>query len=258
MIQGGGPPFHQAEPLSVRHAASTTGRVIAIGDVHGCAHALETLLEAIGPTSADELVFLGDLIDQGRDTRDVLERAIALQSTCRVVVVRGNHEEMMLAARDDEQALGFWERCGGFATINSYRYGGKLADIPDEHWRLVESTVPYYETDDFIFTHANYLPDVPMSEQPGHQLRWALFDPSDMRPHCSGKPVTVGHTEQNSGEILDLGFAACIDTACWRYGWLTALEPASGEMWQASRWGMLRAPGEATHRERLTRVFRAE
>jgi serine/threonine protein phosphatase 1 len=236
--------------------SSRPQRVIAIGDVHGCVHALETILESIRPTADDELVFLGDLVDQGRDTRDVIQRVLELRSACRVVVVRGNHEEMMLAARDDEQAFGFWERCGGFAAINSYRYGGTLADIPEEHWQFVESTVLYHETDDFIFTHANYLPHVPMSEQPGHQLRWALFDPSEMRPHCSGKPVTVGHTEQTSGEILDLGFAACIDTACWRYGWLTALVPATGETWQASRWGIMREPGEATHRERLTMAFR--
>jgi hypothetical protein len=48
-----------------------------------------------------------------------------------------------------------------------------------------------------------------------------------------------------------LGFATCIDTACWRYGWLTALDRTSGEIWQASKWGVLREPGEASHREQL-------
>jgi serine/threonine protein phosphatase 1 len=112
------------------------------------------------------------------------------------------------------------------------------------------------ETDEFIFTHANYLPEAPMDAQPTHQLRWALFDPGDMRPHVSGKPVTVGHTEQPGGEIHDLGFAACIDTACWRYGWLTAVDRVSGQVWQASRWGILREPGEASRRDDLTRLLR--
>jgi serine/threonine protein phosphatase 1 len=227
------------------------GRLIAIGDVHGCVHALDAVLEAILPRRDDTLVFLGDLVDQGRDTRDVLERVIALPASCNVVLIEGNHEEMMLAARDSEAALRYWEVVGGFATINSYRYAGKLSDIPLEHWRLIESCRPYYETDEFIFTHANYLPDVPMSEQPEHQLRWALLDPADARPHFSGKRVFVGHTEQRNSEVLDLGFVCDLDTACYKHGWLSAMDARTGRLWQASRFGMLRDPNEASHRGRV-------
>lgn len=229
--------------------------MIAIGDVHGCIHALEAIIDAVAPTSDDTLVFLGDVIDHGRESRETIERIIALESQCRVVLVKGNHEEMMTWARDDEKALAYWENHGGVPTLNSYRFPGKIQDIPEEHWRLVERCVPYHETDYFIFTHANYTPSLPMAEQQGSQLRWALFDPKEMRPHMSGKGVLVGHTEQREGEILDLGFAMCIDTACWRYGWLTAIEPSTGEIWQASKWGILREQGEESHRERLTVVF---
>jgi serine/threonine protein phosphatase 1 len=236
--------------------ARSAGRVIAIGDVHGCILALDALVEAISPAAGDRLIFLGDLIDQGGNSREVLDRVLELRQTCGVSVIRGNHEEMLFAARGSEQALRFWENCGGAAMLSSYRIGGKLSDVPDAHWRLLEESQPYVETDDFIFTHANYLPDVPMDEQPAHQLRWALFEPEEMRPHVSGKPVTVGHTEQRSGEILDLGFALCIDTACWRYGWLTAIDRTTDQVWQASRWGLLRNPGEVSHREDLTRLLR--
>jgi serine/threonine protein phosphatase 1 len=163
---------------------------------------------------------------------------------------------MMLAARKDVPALRFWENCGGVTTLSSYRFGAKLSDIHDAHWQLIEACQPYYETEDFIFTHANYDADLPLTEQLGHQLRWALFHPDEMHPHVSGKPVTVGHTEQRNGEVLDLGFAACIDTACWRYGWLTALDRTTGQTWQASKWGLLREAGEATHREPLTQLLR--
>ncbi len=129
--------------------------------------------------------------------------------------------------------------------------------MPEQHWKLLAEGRPYYETDEFIFTHANYLPDEPMELQPGHELRWVVLDPDEMRPHLSGKTVFVGHTEQRDGEVLDLGFVVCIDTSCWRYGWLTAIDVRSRETWQASKWGLMREPGETSHRERLTHVFSA-
>lgn len=234
---------------------NSSGRLIAIGDVHGCVHGLESLLAAIEPSPLDTLVFLGDMVDHGRDSRDVLNLVSELRSKCHVVLIQGNHEEMMLAARDNEEAFRFWVECGGAFTLSSYRFPGKFEDVYDEHWELIESCQPYYETEDFIFTHANYFPESPMAKQPGHQLRWALFDKSEMRHHMSGKPVIVGHTEQKDGEIVDLGFAMCIDTACWRYGWLTAVDCYSGDIWQASRWGMMREALEPSHRERLTQIF---
>jgi serine/threonine protein phosphatase 1 len=230
-------------------------RVIAIGDVHGCIHALEAVIEKIVPTRSDLLVFLGDLVDNGRNSCEVLDLILELQSACQVILIQGNHEEMMLAARGTEEALHYWENCGGATTLSSYRFPGKMEDVKSEHWALIECCVPYHETDDIIFTHANYLSDLPMPRQPGHQLRWTLFDPHEMRPHMSRKPVIVGHTEQADSELLDLGFAMCIDTGCWRYGWLTAIDCHTGDVWQASRWGVMREPAEPTHRERLTQIF---
>lgn len=230
-------------------------RLIAIGDVHGSAHALDAVIEAISPTPSDQLVFLGDMIDQGRDSRDVLARLIELKSRTRLILIQGNHEEMMLAARKDERALRYWEQCGGVPTLNSYRFGGKLADIPQEHWDLIDECQPYHETSEFIFTHANYLPELPMPMQPEHQLRWAIFDVDTMRPHESGKTVFVGHTERLPGEIVDLGFALCLDTACWRGGWLTAMEVSTREIWQASRWGVLRDPGEPGQHYKLPQLL---
>ncbi len=234
--------------------SSDSGRLIAVGDVHGCAHALDALLDAIEPNGGDQIVFLGDLIDQGRDSRDVLDRLIALESQCQVVLIRGNHEEMLYAARDSVRALRYWETCGGVATLNSYHYGARVEDIPVEHWALLDQGRPYYETKKFIFLHANYVPDLPLHLQPEHQLRWALLEPSEARAHYSGKTVVVGHTEQPDSEILDLGFVICIDTACWRHGWLTALEVNTRQVWQASRWGMLRDQDERPHRGDLPQL----
>lgn len=233
-----------------------TSRLIAIGDVHGCSHALDAVLTSIEPTRDDRFVFLGDLVDQGKETREVIERIIALKRDCDVTLIQGNHEEMMFAARENEKALRYWEHCGGVTTINSYRFGGTLADIPATHWQLLQTCVPYYETEEFIFTHANYAPDLAMDEQLEYTLRWELFDPAKERPHFSGKAVLAGHTEQQNAEILDLGFAKCIDTTCWKYGWLTALDVSTDEVWQANRWGMMRDGIETSHRDQLKKLLK--
>lgn len=244
--------------MTKSEAASTLprGRLIAIGDVHGCDLALDAVLNAIEPAPQDRLVFLGDLIDQGKNTKDVLDHILKLQDTTQVSLIQGNHEEMMFAARENEPALRYWELCGGVATLNSYRFGATLDEVPAAHWELLESSQPYLECDRFIFTHANYLPDLPMADQPSYLLRWTLFEAAKERPHFSGKTIVVGHTEQKDAEILDLGFTQCIDTACWTYGWLTAIDVETREVWQASRWGVLREPDEASPRHLLRELLK--
>ena len=216
-------------------------RTIAIGDIHGCIHALDALLEVIEPRRSDTLVCLGDFIDQGRDSRDVIDRLIALQDECRLVTILGNHEEMLLEALESPRALDAWFTAGGFATLNSYVFGASIDVIPPDHLKFIRQCRDYFETSSHIFTHAGYAPDLAMEDQPEYMLRWALLEPPYPAPHCSGKQVVVGHTEQASGDPLDLGHMVCIDTACWRYGWLSALEVNTGEIWQTSRWGVMRS-----------------
>ena len=71
----------------------TEGRIIAVGDIHGCSAALAALVRAIELTPLDALVFLGDYIDRGPDSRGVLDQVIALQERCTVVPLLGNHED---------------------------------------------------------------------------------------------------------------------------------------------------------------------
>src|SRR5262249_13982392 len=136
---------HQAPQISPPGSSRMPPRrLIAIGDVHGCFHALDAILNSIGPTVNDQIVFLGDVVASGKETRDGFERIIASKRECDVLLIQGNHEEMMYAARESEKALRYWENCGGVATVNSYRFGGTLADIPATHWQLLDTCVPYY------------------------------------------------------------------------------------------------------------------
>src|SRR5712675_42769 len=96
------------------------GRTIAIGDIHGCSAALAALVRAIDPTELDTLVFLGDYIDRGTDSRGVLEQVLALTERCTVVPLLGNHEEMLLAALEGSSELRYWLRFGGKEARTSY------------------------------------------------------------------------------------------------------------------------------------------
>src|SRR5438874_539530 len=86
-------------------------RIIAVGDIHGCSKALAALVEAIGPGAEDTLVPLGDYIDQGPDSRGVLEQLIALGERCLIVPLMGNHEEMLLAALERQSELRYCRTC---------------------------------------------------------------------------------------------------------------------------------------------------
>ncbi len=216
------------------------GRTIAIGDIHGYSAALAALLEAIDPQPDDTIVALGDYGDRGPDTRGVLERVIALAGRCRLVPILGNHDEMLLDAREGDLALlEDWLAFGGEETLASY--GCALPqEIPEEHVSFLENCVTYHETDGHLFLHASYLADVPLDWQPGYVLRWEPLRDRRPGPHMSGKLAIVGHTAQRDGEILDLGYLKCIDTCCYGGGWLTALDVETGRLWQADQEGRLR------------------
>jgi len=214
-------------------------RTIAIGDIHGCALALEALLRAIAPRREDQIVTLGDYINRGPDTRSVLDQLIALAKECRLVSILGNHEQKLLEARVGLHPT-TWLGMGGITTLDSYGLDRQLSSIPESHFEFLENCVDYHETDRHIFVHANYDPALPMNEQSVLMLRWESLSETLPDRHESGKTVIAGHTPQKSGKILDLGYLKVIDTNCWAGGWLTALDVNSGEIWQANRAGKLR------------------
>jgi Calcineurin-like phosphoesterase len=216
-------------------------RVIAIGDVHGCATALDTLLEAIRPQVDDVLIPLGDCIDRGPDSRGVIERLLALGAQCRLIPLLGNHEEMMLNYLDGRPQPDDWLECGGAATVASYGTRDGRPDVPDEHVALLRTWPDYYETDTHFFVHACYDPHYPLPDQRWNVLRWHALRDGLPDPHDNGKQAIVGHTSQKNGEVLDVGYLLCIDTYCWGGGWLTALDTTNGRMWQANQRGQLRA-----------------
>ena len=215
-------------------------RTIAIGDIHGCAAALRSLLAVIKPVASDTLITLGDYVDRGPSSAEVLDIMTELITVCSIVPILGNHEIMMMNALKSRREFEFWMYNGGNSTLASY--GGDMNNMPMHHRTFLNFCKSYYETDTHIFLHASYDPYVPLNQQPDELLFWQHVGDSYVPPpHGSGKTVVCGHTPQSDGDIGDLGHIKLIDTYCYGDQWLTAYDVDTGHYIQARADGMLRA-----------------
>jgi serine/threonine protein phosphatase 1 len=213
-------------------------RTFAIGDIHGCLTALETLVDFVSPGDDDTLITLGDYVDRGPDSKGVLDWLIDRYGQGHLIPLRGNHDLMFVNPDQESGMLDLWLLVGGAQTLLSY---GSSEDrhVPDAHRGFLHSTCrKYYETDTHIFVHAALRPDRPLSQQSDDWLYWEkLRDPV---PHCSGKTVICGHTAQKSGWPLNAEHTICIDTWVYGDGWLTCLDVDSRNFWQAKETGETR------------------
>lgn len=215
-------------------------RTIAIGDIHGCDRALETVLRTVAPAADDVIITLGDVVDRGPNSKRVIELLLELQKSSRYLGILGNHEEMMLKVVAERQSPHNWLQYGGVETLDSYGFCGDLGVIPRSHVELLQGFLPYYETATHFFVHANYDPRKPLTHQSSSMLRWKRLDEHLPGPHVSGKVAVLGHTADHTGEVLSLKHMVCIDTYCHGGQWLTALDVDTGRTWQANDQGELR------------------
>lgn len=218
------------------------GRIIAIGDIHGCLKALDVLLELIQPQPEDTIVTLGDYVDRGPNTRGVIDRLLRLRQECDLVPLLGNHEEMMLTVVRDGEPPYQWLQYGGVDTLDSYGFAGDLSVVSKEHVDFLNQLESFYETDSHFFVHANYDPNLPLADQSDDLLRWVKLSEYMPEPHFSGKRAIVGHTPDRGGEIFLLDHIVCLDTYCYGGGWLTAMDVEHGTTWQVSMDGRVRQP----------------
>lgn len=124
-------------------------RHLAVGDIHGAFRSLVALADFVPFLADDKLVMLGDYVDKGPQSREVVDWLIDWSARGRLVALRGNHELMMLRARDDAPSLRNWILAGGDTTLASYAPStkiGELEDVPAAHWDFLDGqTRAWYE-----------------------------------------------------------------------------------------------------------------
>jgi serine/threonine protein phosphatase 1 len=199
-----------------------TGRLIAVGDIHGCPHEFEELLRQINPVAGDRVVILGDLVNRGPDSPAVLALARAVGA----LALLGNHEARLLRYRSsgDRKML----KDGDLQTAEA---------LGPADWAYLESMRLTYEEPDLntVFVHGGFLPSEPWQRQGAEVVTRIQVIDKDGRPRkraespdspawadlWSGPPFVVyGHTPRP--EIYKLKWSMGIDTGCVIGGALSA------------------------------------
>ena len=174
-----------------------TRNIYAIGDIHGCADKLRRLMGQLDiDPERDQLVFVGDYIDRGPSSFEVVDYLLGLKSLFRhLVFLKGNHEQMLEDYLAGPDKLTFLMN-GGQATLDSYirhRQSPDAPIIPQRHQAFFKSLQLFHETENYIFVHAGLKPKVPLVQQDPKDLLWIrsqfIYSTDDF-----GKPVVFGHT----------------------------------------------------------------
>lgn len=214
---------------------------IAIGDIHGCLTPLEALIDKLQPTAQETLVFLGDYVDRGPNSKGVIDYLLKLRNEVNCIFLMGNHEVMMLEYLDFG-SISTWAVNGGKATLESYSEQGE-AEVPDAHVNFLAACKYYYETEKYFFVHGGLKPTRTIAQN------LKLLKPVDLvweREHLEPehlfrqdypweKTVVCGHTPRPEPIILDKLIS--LDTGCvYNYspelGRLTAIRLPSLEIVQ--------------------------
>jgi predicted phosphodiesterase len=199
-----------------------SGKLIAIGDVHGCAHELEDLLDKLSPRRNDRVLFLGDLVNRGPESHRVVKivRENGFQS------LMGNHEHRLLTYREHHDP----------SHLKPYDYE-TLQQLTLEDWNFLSGMSPFYETEDseFVCVHGGFQPGQPWRTQSLATVcktKWIspeAIPPNERRGNNSihwselwEGPATVIYGHTPNPEIRYAPHALCIDTSCAYGGFLTA------------------------------------
>jgi len=237
-----GVKFNQKKSTNFVPCGKRDQRAYAIGDVHGCLDELKQLLQTIKKDNdyrnpaKTYLIFLGDLIDRGPESKGVIDLLIDFPySFAEPLFIMGNHEEMLLRGlRGEPKLLIDWLEYGGYSCVESY--GASRSDlqgqtlyaveyqlrsmIPARHLAFLSGFLDYVQFGDYVFTHAGIRPGVPLSKQQARDLRW-IRAPFLEYEGDHGAVIVHGHTATD--EIVIRRNRIGMDTGAYKTGCLSAI-----------------------------------
>ncbi len=219
-------------------------RTYAIGDIHGCLTPLKELMvktaadldNNIGQDSKVRLIFLGDYIDRGPDSKGVIDYLIDLKNKniqiheteplYEYIFLKGNHEELF------ENKCDTWVINGGFQTAISYGWDGislnieEQIKIPKSHIEFINNLKIYYDDPEnkLFFVHAGIRPELTLEEQNDYDMKWIRYEFLEYPgPYKIDRFVIHGHTPKRN-EIPDYhSYRVNVDTGCVFGGYLNAI-----------------------------------
>lgn len=237
-------------PAPIAGSMPAGKRVYAIGDVHGRLDLLNILLERIErdnearPDADTCLLFLGDLVDRGPQSAQVIDRIIALKSARpNTRILTGNHEEMFLAALSgDLNALKVFTHVGGRETILSYGvtesdyrelgfeglYEEFSRRVPKQHRAFIEAFEDVVVFGDYAFVHAGIRPNIPLEQQRTSDLRWIR---KEFLEHTGSHAKIIVHGHTIFDAVQEYSSRISIDTGAYKSGKLSAMGFENEDRW---------------------------
>ena len=216
-------------------------KLYSIGDIHGCAHTLSNLLSLLPLQQDDRIVFVGDYVDRGPDSRGVVDQILDLRDRgFEVTTLLGNHELMFMQAEEDPDDAEFWEdSCGGIKTLASFDVNMFSELAP--HYRDFFRNLSYHALiDGHIFVHAGLDFSGKDLFQNKHAMLWTRNTEVDTKK-LGRKRIVHGHTPQSVRSVehqlkaLKTQRIINLDTGCVfphidGLGHLTAYEVSEGKL----------------------------
>jgi serine/threonine protein phosphatase 1 len=218
----------------------SAARTFVIGDIHGCVEELNRLLDHLAPTDDDHLVFLGDYIDRGPASKEVVARLLRLQQeAASCTFLKGNHEDMFLAFMGMAGRYGdAFLYNGGDATLRSYGLDRCptheiAARMPSEHLTFFQALELKHGLGRYLCVHAGVNPERPLEAQEQEDLLW-IRGAFIQKPHPFGVTVLFGHTPCRE-VLVDLPYKIGLDTGLVYGNKLSCLDVSAGEILQIRR-----------------------
>lgn len=217
-------------------------RIYAIGDIHGRADLLDRVLSRIDvdlitrPIARAIHVFLGDYIDRGPCSKEVLDQLVQRARNFELVCLMGNHEAFLLNFLDNPSVLTEWRQYGGLETLMSYGLSPSMNPdalaqsqlaaeldrvLPPDHREFLGRLQLSFSCGDFFFAHAGIRPRVPLLRQQEKDLLW-IREEFLLSEEDYGKIVVHGHTPVKQPEVRPNRIN--IDTGAYATGRLTCLQ----------------------------------